>query len=368
MKTLSRYAALVAALVLSALVLSACTGQRHAIRSTMRAQLLGETTIEHDLLFEGTVVGGLSGIDMAPDGTWYLISDDRSARGPARFYTASIDVRPPGAPRVRLTGVTTIRDRDGNEHPRGAVDPEAIRYDPASGTLWWTSEGDERALVDPFVREMRIDGSYVRQLPLPSMFRMDTVERSGPRNNGVFEGLAISSDATMVIASMEETLKQDGPGPTRFGTGPIRISYFDRASGRHERQIVYDPDHPEQPDADTLVAVNGVVEILPIDATWLLVLERAYSPQHGNTVRLYAADVSSATNVASVHSIPGLLPQHARKLLVADFAELGLSRVDNIEGMSWGPRLPDGRRTLVLVSDNNFNPAQVTQIIALAIE
>ncbi|MCC5698826.1 esterase-like activity of phytase family protein [Klebsiella pneumoniae] len=47
--------------------------------------------------------------------------------------------------------------------------------------------------------------------------------------------------------------------------------------------------------------------------------------------------------------------------------ELGLDTVDNIEGITWGPRLPDGRRSLVLVSDDNFAPDQVTQIVVLAV-
>lgn len=48
-------------------------------------------------------------------------------------------------------------------------------------------------------------------------------------------------------------------------------------------------------------------------------------------------------------------------------ADLDLSTVDNVEGMTWGPRLPSGERTLVLVSDDNFHPQLVTQIIALAL-
>ncbi len=32
--------------------------------------------------------------------------------------------------------------------------------------------------------------------------------------------------------------------------------------------------------------------------------------------------------------------------------------------MAWGPRLPNGRRSLVVVSDDNFNPSQVTQFAA----
>jgi len=49
---------------------------------------------------------------------------------------------------------------------------------------------------------------------------------------------------------------------------------------------------------------------------------------------------------------------------VADFSQLGLSRLDNTEGMCWGPRLPGGRRSLVVVSDDNFRSMQVTQFAA----
>jgi hypothetical protein len=41
--------------------------------------------------------------------------------------------------------------------------------------------------------------------------------------------------------------------------------------------------------------------------------------------------------------------------------------VDNIEGLTWGPRRVDGARTLVLVSDDNFSDKQVTQLVALAV-
>lgn len=50
-----------------------------------------------------------------------------------------------------------------------------------------------------------------------------------------------------------------------------------------------------------------------------------------------------------------------------DFHDLGLSTVDNTEGMTWGPALPNGERTLLLVSDDNFAADEVTQIVALGI-
>jgi hypothetical protein len=39
----------------------------------------------------------------------------------------------------------------------------------------------------------------------------------------------------------------------------------------------------------------------------------------------------------------------------------------NLEGLEFGPQLTDGRMLLIAVSDNNFNPSQTTQFIALAV-
>ena len=35
--------------------------------------------------------------------------------------------------------------------------------------------------------------------------------------------------------------------------------------------------------------------------------------------------------------------------------------VDNVEGVTWGPTLPNGHKTLLFVTDNNFQSFQKTQ-------
>jgi hypothetical protein len=42
-------------------------------------------------------------------------------------------------------------------------------------------------------------------------------------------------------------------------------------------------------------------------------------------------------------------------------------RFDNVEGMTLGPTLPDGRRSLILVSDHNFAGSQFTQFLLFAL-
>ena len=55
------------------------------------------------------------------------------------------------------------------------------------------------------------------------------------------------------------------------------------------------------------------------------------------------------------------------KRLVLDLSTTGID-TDNIEGAAWGPRLPNGNATLLLVSDDNFHPRQVNQFLAFEVE
>jgi len=56
--------------------------------------------------------------------------------------------------------------------------------------------------------------------------------------------------------------------------------------------------------------------------------------------------------------------QPLRKRLLLDLDAAGLDKVDNLEGMSWGPLLANGHRSLVMVSDDNFSDDEVTQLLA----
>lgn len=345
--------------------------------SSPRLRLIGETTLAHRLTFRNTTVGGLSALDYDPaSGLWYALSDDRSDLQPARFYTLRLSIGLNSLAAPALLDVVTLRQPDGTPYPRRGEgievpDPEAMRWRPQTGTLLWTSEGDGRAGLDPFVREVRPDGSHLRAFSLPPMFAMKQPRPGqGPRDNLTFEGLALTPDGAGAWVSMEAPLKQDGPLPA-YGVpgGPCRFTLFDVASGRALRQIAYQPDTIPQPSVPAGAhADNGVSEILMLDAQRMLVLERAYMTGVGTSLRLYLIDTQGNTgDTTDTLALPRLIPDNHRpaaKTLVADFARLGLARLDNTEGMCWGPRLPGGGRSLVFVSDDNFNPRQVTQFVA----
>lgn len=342
---------------------------------------LGEVEIPKGLTFDDVPIGELSGIDYdRRTGEWLLISDDTD-EGPARFYRAKLHLDESGFSAVEFVESTDILRTDGSTFPPlydadpEVADPESIRVDPLTGSLWWSSEGkrdvpddgSQPQLVDPWVRQMTRSGDYLRQLHQPSVLEVSAAE-VGPRANLAFEGLAFSADGLRLVTAMEGPLYQDSEVATVDEGGINRLTWHDRLTGIPIRQVAYPLDPiPVPPIPADDFADNGAVEILAIDRHRYLVLERSYASGVGNSIRLYAIDVRGASNVLRKDSLADARYVPVSKRLVADFAELGLSHVDNIEGMGWGPKLPTGERTLVFVSDDNLSDSQVSQVIAVAV-
>jgi hypothetical protein len=346
-----------------------------APHAASRLRLLAETILPHKMDFRGTTVGGLSALDHDPaTGLWVALSDDRSELQPARFYTLRVDLRERGLA-VEPLAVVTLRDTRGKPFPKRqfggeVVDPEAMRLLPGGRAMLWTSEGDYRSNQSPTLREARMDGTQVRDFEVPSLLRFAARPGTGPRDNNTFEGLALTPDARIAWVAMEAALEQDGPVPGvgRPG-GPCRFTAFDVATGRAVRQVAYLPDAvPRAPAIPGGFTDNGVSEILMIDADRMLVLERAFMMGVGTSLRLYEIDTREGSDTLAAQRLRSGEYRPAAKRLVADFDHLGLSRLDNTEGMCWGPRLPNGHLSLVVVSDDNFSARQVTQFAAFDYE
>ncbi|TMR90565.1 esterase-like activity of phytase family protein [Nonomuraea basaltis] len=349
-------------------------GRREPVRIT---RFLGEQRLPHMMRFEGTAVGGLSGIDRDPrTGAWYFISDDRWRYNPARFYTGRLDIdQASGAfMGVRLTGVTTLTRADGTPYPGygqpESADPETIRFDRWSGRLLWGDEGDRPDPRNPHipispsaVRAMDLQGRHVDRLRLPLNLRLTGAER-GPRRNFGFEGLAVT--ARTITAVTEGPRYEDGPLPTAERGSPARLTVWGR-QGDLRGQYVYPLDSlPAAPIPPTGEADSGVSEILPIDDYRYLALERSWIEGVNYRVKLYEIDLRGATNVLGRRSLAGGWPyQPVAKRLVHDLS-LVRSPVQNLESLAWGPRLASGECTLVIGSDDNFHQAEATQFLAFA--
>jgi hypothetical protein len=338
---------------------------------TPQLQFLGQFIIPTGTQFEGTEVGGLSGIAYdARHRVYYALSDDPSQIDPARFYTLRIETAG-GAPTVHVLDVTTLTDRSGQPFPPQSLDPEGIAL-TTRRTLVITSEGFANRLVDPWVREFSLSGRQLRDLPVPDAFRPNAAGTRGVRLNLGFESASATPDGRFVFTGTEAALVQDGPPATLAAGSPARLLRYDTWVGWLDRQYVYWTDPVARaPVPPTAFAVSGLVELLPLDTQSLLSMERSFSvgvPGTGNTIKLFTVSVAEATNVNGVGSIAPLLGTltPASKTLLLSLDVLGIP-LDNVEGMDFGQTLPDGRQSLVLVSDNNFAPAQFTQFLLFAV-
>jgi hypothetical protein len=303
----------------------------------------GQAIVPTGTTFEDTIVGGLSSIAYDEKRrVYYSISDDQLA--PIRFYTVSIDLRDGRLSNgdVDFEDVTTI------PYAPSSVDPEGLAL-TKDRDLIITSEGITNSGIDPFVRRYSLKGRFLSDLPVPDDFLVTTDQSSGVRQNLGFESAGVLGRDLFVGA--ENALFQDGPPATVSGGSPARILRYDLKREKVERQWIYMTDPvAEPPVPPTQFSVNGLVELLPLDDDRLIAMERSFSvgaPGTGNTIKLY--DVSLRGN-------------RAHKRLLLNLNTLGIP-LDNVEGMTFGPRLKHGKQSLVLVSDNNFAAAQFTQFL-----
>jgi len=367
----------------SAVLLGGCAQlppARSAADTISHLRLIGEQRLPYRPAFDGTVVGGLSGIDYdAVHGDWVLISDDRSDHNPARYYRARLRYDDKSFTAIDVTAVHTLLQPDGSDYPssrqaaaRGGVvsDLEAVRVDPQDGSIWYSSEGDVKLAMNPFVRRATRDGRFQAELPLPPLFNVDRQRRVGPRDNQAFEGLSFAPDGKTLWVSLEGPMYQDGGLPDPSHGAVNRITHFTR-TGAVLGQYVYPLGAIPAAPGTGKNADNGISELLAISPTRLLALERAGVENDAGVyttyVRIYEIDTAGATDVSGLQTLVGAEYRPATRRLVLDLNDIGLAHVDNLEGMAFGPVLPNGNASLVLISDDNFSKKQVTQVLVFEV-
>lgn len=365
------------------LFVSACSLQKRIVLGeNTRLKFSGQYIVSYNKVFKNTTVGGLSGIDYdAKNDIYYLISDDRSDMDPARFYSAKIHLNEKGIDSVQFLSVKSLLQPSGEIYPNviqdryRVPDPEGIRYNAKTKQLVWSDEGerfirnDTVVLINPSVRSITIMGNYVDSFELPANMMMKTTS-NGPRRNGVFEGLSFANNFKTVFVSVEEPLYEDGPRAGLKDTSAwIRIIKYDVKTRKPVAQYGYQIDPvayaPSPLDA---FKVNGVSEILAINDHQLLVMERSFSAgSKASTIKVYLAELKGAQDISGHNSISSVSFQAVQKKLLLNMDVLGI-HIDNIEGLTFGPKLSNGKQSLIFVSDNNFSPDQVTQFLLFTIE
>ncbi|AKC80611.1 hypothetical protein XB05_19045 [Xanthomonas arboricola] len=203
--------------------------------------------------------------------------------------------------------------------------------------------------------------------------KLPAIAQGDPAGNRSLEGMTFTPSGNLWIGTERNKLGD--------GARLTRLSQLD-SQGNVLKQLAYRLDDLSS-KGGKLDTENGVSEILAVDDQTLLVMERAWdgtsataNPQgtSHNSIRIYRVDLSTGQDVKDnlgLSSETTSLP----KTLVFDSASLsGVlntydTKIDNVEGMTFGPRLPNGHASLVLVSDNNNSRSQgKTQFIVFAVD
>jgi 3-phytase len=340
-------------------------------------ELIGTVNIPTGTQFEDTEVGGLSSITYHPDrDVYYTLSDDPGNIDPVRYYTLSIDLSDGQLDDGDITflEVTRILNEAGEPYAPGSLDPEGFVL-ARRHSFYFSSEGLAAASppVDPFIKRLNRNGRSNRTMIIPEKFLPDGMVTQGVRPNLGFESLGITPDKRTLVTASEGALAQDGPAADVGQESLARILQYRLGYKKPREEFVYVVNPVAEPPvpADQF-RVNGLVELLPLDNVGnMLALERSFSvgaEGGGNTIWLYEIQTQGATDVSGEFSLLNTSFTPVTKRLILNVEEdLGIEP-DNIEGMTFGPALSDGRLPLVLVSDNNFAATQTTQFIVLAVE
>ena len=316
---------------------------------------------------------GISSIAPLREGREMLaLSDEREA---SRVHRIAVDWSSSGLD-IRLLATIPLQRGDGA--PPG-LDPEGIVVS-RDGHMLVSSEGiyNVEPRVPPGIIEYGTDGRFIRQLPVRPRFAPNPrgAQTIGVRENAGFESLAITPDFSRLFTATELPLVQDASADPFVRGGYARLLEYvaEGNSYRPAREFAYEITPLEALAFTPRFSINGVVELLAVDGGDLLVLERGFAEsmdraQSMNRIRIFRISLDGATDISSIDSLKGATFTAVKKTLVLDVNQVPgltprLEHLDNFEGMAWGPAAsPGAPRPLMIVSDDNQNPRQVTAFL-----
>ncbi len=344
-----------------------------------------------DKLEDGSVAnqfGGLSGIEYAGSGDQFFVLADRGAGDgavsyPCRFHGCKL-VADAASHAIRFELISTQLFASAAGQPLvGSLTALAADHERGVADSWWTALDPEgiRRLADgsfvitdeygPHVVIVAETGIVAGEISVPKSFRLRPAGREvatvGAYVNRGLEGIAITPSGQRMLAVLQSPLIQDAE---------IR---GDKCLGMNCRWLIFDEHHEVIKQVVYRLAnlSTGVSEILAVDEDRFLVLERdSKVGKKAKIKRIFLADITSADDVSGVAALPVKAePQNiavVQKTLVIDllddrFGLGGQNAPEKPEGLAWGNDLLDGRRTLWVCCDNDFDARRTSDIYCFAV-
>ncbi len=242
-----------------------------------------------------------------------------------------------------------------SSNPNNArLDPEGVRVSKDGKSVYISDE------YGPYVNQFnRTTGVREKSFALPTNLAVAVqgtttasedkpVNTSGRLANKGMEGLAITPDGKTLVGIMQAPLLQDA-------SKQVRIVTIDIASGA-TKEFGY-----------RLTTGSGVSEIVAINDHEFLVDERDGKGLGDGTAasvkQLFKIDLTGATDISGVASMTASTAAVSKTLFLDIRAALNANGISDtqipskIEGLAFGQDLADGRHTLWVTNDNDFDVA-----------
>lgn len=270
---------------------------------------------------------------------------------------------PNGAPALNATNNTNYFTgrSDGFNPSLSSGNTSNARFDPEGVRV--SNDGKSVFISDeygPYVNQFdRASGQLIKSFALPGNLAVAVlgtttaaegiaVNTSGRTANKGMEGLAITPDGKTLVGIMQAPLLQDG-------SKQVRIVTIDIATGA-TKEFGY-----------RLTTGSGVSEIVAINDHEFLVDERDGKGLGDGTAavkkQIFKIDISGATDISGVTNMTTSTPAVSKTLFLDVVAALNANGIasaaipSKLEGLAFGEDLADGRHTLWLTNDNDFDVA-----------
>ena len=292
--------------------------------------------------FQGNIpAGNYSGIAHISGNEYAVVSDKSATDG---FYVFKIDIDSVSG---EINNVENLGFKGGSLIN---TDCEGIAYRPSSNTFFISRESDNS--IEEYGADGRATG---RKLNVPDIYKKCA-------GNYGFESLAYDDESHLFWTINESTLNGDGECATSLNhvRNVLRLQSFND-SLQPVSQYAYLMDAPVADRKSSNYAM-GVSEITALGGGRLLVLEREFFVPNlkiGAFVqcKLYEVEPGKSEPIQADGSINADTKFMDKQLVYSFVTRLTLFdwSVANYEGMCLGPKLIDGSRTLILVSDSQNN-------------
>ena len=292
----------------------------------------------------GIQPGNYSGITYLGNNL-YAIVDDKNNK--TAFETFEIMLNPENGKIDKITSHN--QNISVNQHsPTTQNDAEGITYCNTTKTIFICSESEQT------IKEFTIEGKQTgRELSIPKLFSKENIQK----NRG-FEALTYSTYDSLFWTVTESELITDKDNNQLNGQ-KLRIQSFG-LDLQPKKQYAYLTDKPTSKRKGKEYA-HGISSLLALEDGRLIVLEREikvsnYYIGSYSKHKLFVISPTEQNECSLTESLKKISPDiFIQKKEICSFntrLRIGKINFANYEGMCLGPKLNDGRQTIILINDS----------------